>query len=213
VLSAQPFIDDPGHLRALERQRFVVLRPLPPVTAIYGELQAALRRELAALPVSYPAHAHVTLCGFAAGALLGAVQDLARSWAPSVQPQVIEVERVSSFPPPFQVVIIHVRKTPRLSAALADLRRRAEALQLPVSTLVPVGQWIFHMSVAYCSELSIPDWHELTSSVETLRVLPAHCTVEEAEVVAFDEGREYSGGTYSFRAQQAFRMTTVKGDK
>jgi len=209
----QPLIHDPGHLRTLERQRFVVLRPLPSVTKIHGYVQAALRQQLAALPVSYPAQAHVTLCGFAAGTPLAAVQDLVQAWARSVPPLVIQVERVASFPPPFQVVIVQVRRTPELFAALAGLRQRAEAQQLAVSTPVPVDRWIFHMSVAYCSELSTPDWHELTSSLETLRVLPVHCTVEEAEVVAFDEGREYSGGTYSFPAQQAFRMTTVKKDK
>jgi len=197
----QPFIDNPGHIRTLERQRFVVLRPLPAVTKIHREVQRTLRQKLATLPVSYPAQAHVTLCGFAAGAELGSVQDLVRRWARSVPPLIIEVERVTSFPPPFQVVVVQVRRTPELSAALAGLRQRAQTERFDVSTNMPVDRWIFHMSVAYCSELSLSDWHELASAVETLHVPPMQCTVESTEVVAFDDGREYSGGTYRLGAQ------------
>ena len=83
--------------------------------------------------------------------------------------------------------------------ALLDIDTQTE--QLDVSTNMPVDRWIFHMSVAYCSELSLSDWHELASAVETLHVPPMQCTVEATEVVAFDDGREYSGGTYRLGAQ------------
>jgi hypothetical protein len=115
----------------------------------------------------------------------------------------IEVERVSAFPPPFQIVIVQVRKTPELFAALAGLRQRAEQRGLVLSTVVPAEQWIFHMSAAYCSGLSAPAWHEVTRLLETVRVPSATCVVGEAEVVAFDDGREYSGGVFSLDATQA----------
>jgi 2'-5' RNA ligase len=202
VTHYQPFIEDPEHLRELDRQRFVVLRMPSAVTATYGPVQDAVRQRLSALPVSYPARAHVTLCGFVAGTALAAVQEMVGPWARSMPSLLIEVERVSAFPPPFQVVVLQVRKTPELFAALVSLRRRAEERQLVLSTLVPADQWIFHMSVAYCSGLSAPAWHAFTQFVETLPVQSAKGVVGEAEVVAFDEGREYSGGMFSLDAAE-----------
>ncbi len=200
VNAYQAFIEDPKHLSELDRQRFVVLRMPPAVTGTHGHVQEAVRQRLSALPVSYPARAHVTLCGFAAGTALAAVQEVVGAWARSVPPLLIDVERVTAFPPPFQVVVVQVRKTPELFAALASLRRRAEERGLGLSTLVPADQWIFHMSVAYCAGLSPSAWFELTRFVETFQVPPAMCVVAEAEVVAFDEGREYSGGVFSLDA-------------
>jgi 2'-5' RNA ligase len=197
MTSYQPFIDDPTHLTELDRQRFVVLRMPPAVTEAYRQTQQTLRQRLSTFPVFYPARAHVTLCGFAAGTALAAVQDVVGSWARSRRPVLIDVERVSTFPPPFQIVFVQVRKTLELADALTDLRQRAEAHRLVLSTLVPADQWIFHMSVAYCGGLSASAWHELTPFVDALPVLEAHCVVSEAEVVAFDNGREYSGGVFS----------------
>jgi hypothetical protein len=59
---------------------------------------------------------------------------------------------------------------------------------------VPVSDWVFHMSVAYGETLDATDWVSVASFVETLRPVAAACTVGEAEIVAFDRGREYSGG-------------------
>jgi hypothetical protein len=77
----QPFIDDPVHIKALDRQRFVVLRAPLTVSMAYSQIQRIFRQRLRGLPVSCPARAHVTLCGFAAGTSLHAVQELVRSWA------------------------------------------------------------------------------------------------------------------------------------
>jgi 2'-5' RNA ligase len=192
----QPFIDDPRHLSELDRQRFVVLRIPPSVTGTYGQVQKAVRQRWSALPVSYPARAHVTLCGFAAGSALDAVQEVVSYWARTVPPLLIEVERVSAFPPPFQIVIVQVRKTPALFAALTSLRERAEQRGLVVSTHVPLEQWIFHMSVAYCSALGAQAWHQVTQFVETVEAPSATCVVREAEIVAFDDGLESSGGVF-----------------
>jgi 2'-5' RNA ligase len=193
----QPFIADPTHLSELDRQRFVVLRMPQTATEMYGHVQGLVRQRLSALPVSYPARPHVTLCGFPAGTVLAAVQETVESWARSIPSLAIEVERMSTFPPPFQVVIVQVRKTPELLAAVAGLRRQAEERRLVLSTLVPADQWIFHMSVAYCAGLGAAAWHELTEFIEKLQVPLTQCVVHEAEVVAFDDAREYSGGVFS----------------
>jgi 2'-5' RNA ligase len=195
----QPFIDDPAHIEALDRQRFVVLRAPLAVSAVYDQIQRALRERLRGQPVSYPARAHVTLCGFAAGTALDAVQELVRRWAKTVPPLHIEIERVSSFHAP-QIVVVEVRKIPALFTALASLRSRAEDKGLAVSTVTPVEGWRFHMSVAYCSQLEESAWQELTHFAETATVPAVHESVRTAEVVAFDDRREYSGGVYQLGA-------------
>jgi hypothetical protein len=128
---------------------------------------------------------------------LHAVQELVRSWALAVPPLRIEIARVSAFPSPFQIVIVEVRKAPTLFAALAGLRARAEDERLTVSTVMPVERWTFHMSVAYCSKLEATAWQEVMQLAETFQVPTVHEDVSVAEVVAFDEGREYSGGMYA----------------
>jgi 2'-5' RNA ligase len=200
-----PFIDDPVHIDTLDRQRFIVLRAPVSVSAVYGRIQRTFRDRLRGLPVSYPARAHVTLCGFDAGTSLNAVQELARSWAVTVPPLRIEVERVSSFPAPFQIVIVEVRRVPALFSALANLRARAVDGRLAVSTVVPVEKWTFHMSVAYCSRLSEAAWQELAHFAEAVPVPAVHDNVSVAEVVAFDEGREHSGGVFALGAKTTAR--------
>ena len=192
--SYRPFIDDPAYLPRLDRQRFVVLRAPEPVASAYEQVRNALRHRLDGQPVSFPARPHVTLCGFSAGTDLGSVQELVRAWAPQVGELPIEIERVSVFPSPFQIVIVEVRRAPALHAALADLRARATAANLAVSTVMAVENWTFHMSAAYCGQLSAEPWRELTEFVRTLRVPQAAAMVGSADIVAFDEGREYSGG-------------------
>ena len=130
------------------------------------------------------------------GTLLQAVQDLARPWAMAVPRLRIEAVRVSSFPSTFQIVIVEVRKTRALFEALAALRSGAEEERLAVSTVLPVEEWTFHMSVAYCAHLDASAWQDVTQFAEVIRVPLVHDDVNVAEIVAFDEGREYSGGVY-----------------
>lgn len=190
----EPFIDDPEHIRALDRQRFVVLRPAAPVSESYRQVQGVLRQQLSGLPVSYTARAHVTLAGFAAGTPLESVQDLVSGWIGDVPALRIEVQRATSFPTPFQIAILQVVKTPALFAALQGLRRKAQERGLSVSAITPAEEWVFHMSLAYCSNLNATEWGRLVPLIEMLHVPRASCMVETVEIVAFDAGREFSGG-------------------
>jgi 2'-5' RNA ligase len=193
----EPFIDDPDHIRQLDRQRFVVMRPAAVVRDCHRQVQGDLRRRLAGLPASYVARAHVTLGGFAAGVPIEAVQQLVAGWTPRVPSLRIEVERATSFPPPFQIAVLQVQKTPELFGALQDLWRMAEERGLPLCTTIPAEQWVFHMSLAYCSRLGDADWSALARFIETMDVPPASCVQETVEVVAFDDGKEYSGGIHT----------------
>jgi hypothetical protein len=195
----RPFIDEPGHLTRLAGHRYVVLRPIGEVLSVYARVQALIRARFSDLAISYPAQAHVTLKGFPAGTPLAAVQALVQTWAAEVPPLRVEVEQVTIFPAPFMIAIVQVRKTAELLHALVSLRDLAEQRKLPgwpPGTIPSVDDWTFHLSVAYCSMLSAADWSAVASFTESLTVPSVECLVHEAEVAAFDEGREYSGGTY-----------------
>jgi 2'-5' RNA ligase len=192
------FIDDPSHIAQLDRQRFVVLRAPAAVASVYAEVRSQVLERLQGQPISFPARAHVTLCGFAAGTSIDAVRELVREWAPALSRIPLEVERVSVFPTPFQIVIVQVRKHPALYAALADLRARAGRARLAVSTLIPVEQWTFHMSVVYGSQLSLPVWSDVAAFSQQIAVANVCEDVDRAEIIAFDNGREHCGGIVDF---------------
>src|SRR5687768_1044070 len=181
-MSYEPFIDDPEHIRELDGQRFVVLRPAMPVTQCHRHVQDLVRRRLPGLPVSYPARAHVTLAGFALGTSLESVQNLVSEWVRDVPSLRIEVEDATSFPAPFQIAILKVVKTSALFSALHGLRRKGEQWGLKLSTVTPAEEWVFHMSLAYCSKLTPADWSALVAWFETLAVPSASCVQETVEI-------------------------------
>jgi hypothetical protein len=199
----EPFIDNPEHIRELDGQRFVVLRPAIVVSECHRQVQDVLRQRLSGLPASYPACAHVTLAGFAAGTPLESVQELVSDWLPDVPSLRIELQGATSFPPPFQIAILQVVKTPALFSALQGLRRKAEQRGLTMSTVTPAEQWVFHMSLAYCSSLSATEWSDVARFIEMLQVPSASCVQETVEVVAFDGAREYSGGLHALSRESS----------
>jgi len=196
VILYRPFIDDPNDIARLEGQRYVVVRPTGVVPGFHDDVRSLIKKQLANHEVSYPAQAHVTLSGFPKGTHLESVRELVAEWARSVAPLRLEVERASYFPTPFQIVIVQVRKTTELFEASACLRAWGKQRELGDLAVVPPTDWIFHMSVAYCSSLSGPAWSAVTRFVETLAVPTAQCVVGDVEIVAFDNGQEYSGGVF-----------------
>jgi len=190
----RPFIDDPGHIALLEGQRYVVLRPNGAVQDGYTQVREQVQDKLGRLQVSYPTQPHVTLAGFGKGTSIDAVREVVANWAPTVPPLRLEVVDLGVFPSPFQIVILRVRRTPEIADALTTLREQAQQSKLVDVATVQSSDWIFHMSVAYCSALSAAAWADVAAWVETVPVAAAECTVTEVELVAIDDGQEYSGG-------------------
>jgi 2'-5' RNA ligase len=178
----------------------VVLRPTEAVPDVHAHLRSLVKAQLPQGEVSYPAQPHVTLSGFPRGTQLESVREVVAEWAPSVAPLLLEVERASCFPSPFQIVILQIRRTTELFEALASLRTRATQRELGDVLGVPPADWIFHMSVAYCSSLDSSSWAALAQFVKDVSVQAAQCVVAEVEIVAFDKGQEYSGGTFELSA-------------
>jgi 2'-5' RNA ligase len=207
-MSYEPFIDDPEHIRELDGQQFVVLRPAMTVTQCHHQVQDVVRRRLADLPASYPARAHVTLAGFAPGTSLESVQNLVSEWIRDLPSLRIELDGAAHFPPPFQIAILKVVRTPALFSALHGLRRKAEQRRLKLSTVIPEEEWVFHMSLAYCPKLAPADWSELALFIDALEIPKVSCVQETVEIVGFDDGREYSGGIHSLPGGTASSSST-----
>ena len=191
----EPFIDDPEHIREVEGQRFVVFRPTGVVNDNYRELQDVVRRRLSGRPVSFPARGHVTLAGFVAGTELQSVQELVSSWVRRVSPLRIHVQRATSFPSPFQILYLEISRTPALVRALQSLRRMAAERALSLDSAIPVDEWVFHMSLAYCPKLDATEWLS-ARLIDAQPTLKPSCLQETVEIAAFDDGKEYSGGIY-----------------
>lgn len=200
-MSHVPFISDPGHLGALEGQRYIVLRPSGAVVEGFDELRSSLHWLIDGDAVSSPSFPHVTFIGFPSGTSLDDVQDLAARWAEQTPPLPIQVEGTSTFPPPFQTVIVQVRKAPSLSTALRAIRQLSADTGLPQwpERRPSVEDWIFHMSVAYYSKLPTHEWEVVVDEASKLPFVSASCLATEAQVVAYDGYEERPGGTFPFK--------------
>jgi 2'-5' RNA ligase len=194
------FIDDPAQIAELEGQRYIVLRPVGAVAAAYRDLRRAVGTALHGRPAPCPAEPHVTLAGVGERAAVERLQELVAQWAKHVTPLRLEIERLSVFPAPFQTIIVQIRRTPELFDALSSLRRCVSDEGLHDLATVSPEEWIFHMSVAYCSKLPAAEWDEVVTAVETIPVSAAAEVVAAVEVVAFDDRQEYSGGVIDLRA-------------
>ena len=111
----------------------------------------------------------------------------------------ITVEAVACFPTPHQIVILRVAKTPELLAAVSQLQSRANRAKLKIDATISPLDWVFHMSVGYCTHLNGSAWNEVETFVDEWKVPGASCVVNDVEVAAFDNEREYSGGVYALR--------------
>jgi 2'-5' RNA ligase len=190
----RPFIDDPEYVARFQGERFIVLRASGPVISVFEDVKRRLRERFPSWPLSYLAEAHVTLCGFEKHADLDAIRALAREWAPHVSPSAIVVDGIGVFGPPTKNVMLDVRKTPQLVAMLASIRDASARRGPHFTETIPVDEWTFHMSVAYGAGLSAAEWDEVASCVAAMDVARVECAADAAEIVAFDDGREYCGG-------------------
>lgn len=199
-MSHVPFISDPGHLAALEGQRYVVLRPSGDVVEEFEKVRSSVRRLVGFDALPSPSFPHVTFIGFPSGTPLEDVQRLAARWAEQTPPLTIEIEKLSTFPSPFQAVIVQVAKIPSLTAALAAIRQLAADVGLPQwpQRRPSVEDWVFHMSVAYCSSLPQPEWEAIVDGTARVPLETPYCLATEAEVVAYDGLVEHSGGSFPF---------------
>jgi len=173
-----------------------------------GELASAherVREELRSLlrdaRVLYPNTGHVTMRGFPAHTDVDTIRQTVDGWAGATRRLRLEVEGVSVFGPPFQIVVVVIRKTPELADAhrlLLDQALRAGLPDWPGT--IAVDDWIFHMSAAYCGDLDEPAWERAAQLAQCLTPNEACQVAGHVEVVAFDERTEHAAGRFALRA-------------
>src|SRR5947209_7482758 len=117
---ARPFMTDSALLDSLDGQQYLVLRPTAAVAAFYTAEQARLRRLLPG-SLQHPNAGHVTLRGFYEPTRIDELKRTLAAWAKQQGAIELQVDRVDGFPPPFQVLIARLERTPSLVDAYASL--------------------------------------------------------------------------------------------
>ena len=102
------------------------------------------------------------------------------------------MDGVDGFPPPFSVVIARLKRTPELLAAYARLTSLLDETDFQRLGELPLEQWVFHLSLAYCSSLGEAEWDDIhTRSARSIAERPTE-VISQAELVWYEAGVERS---------------------
>jgi hypothetical protein len=182
---------DPSLLESLRGQQYLVLQPVVQVASFYDEEQRMLRDRLPN-SVSYPNVGHATLRGFYEPDRVRALRAALRTWAAAQPPIALQVDAIDGFPPPYQVLIARLRRSPSLVDAYASLTKLLDSTDFLRIGELPLEQWVFHLSLIYAQTLEDSDWiawHERTR--RDLPTGPAELTTS-ADFVWYDDNGEHS---------------------
>lgn len=188
---ARAFMTDPALLASLEGQQYLVLRPTGPVGEFYEAEQTSLKMRLPA-EIAHPHTGHVTLRGFYEPMRVQELKHTIRVWARQQAPIEVRVEAVDGFPTPFQILIARLHRTPSLVDAYGSLTSALNATDLQRIGELPLDQWTFHMSLAYCNALSSDDWQETHANNSRDVVERPSELLTEAEFVWYENGSEHT---------------------
>jgi hypothetical protein len=195
----RPIITDPEHLKSVEGHTFVVLRAMGALAQAYYRIQRQARRALAGLPVSYPNVPHVTLASSPPETDLAVLRAAVSPWAAATGPLLLQPQAVGVFPPPHGVLRMEITKTDDLGVAQAvlvnDLKERGLTELAAREGLLPV--WVFHLSIAYCDQVSEDDWTaRVLPLAQSLEVPAESYLCEEAEIITFKGEMERPAGRF-----------------
>lgn len=184
-----PYMTEPALLDSLRGQQYVVLRPRAEVADFYAREQSTVLTQVPSLP--HPNSGHVTLRGFFEPERVDALNARIRSWA-AVTPAIeLQVEAIDGFPPPFQVAIARLARKHSLVNAYASLTEVLDQSDFRRIGELPIDEWVFHLSVAYASELDGSDWDALLSGCQR-EIVPAPVElVASVDYVWYDDDGEH----------------------
>lgn len=185
----QPFMTGPTLLDSLNGQQYLVLRPTGDVAMFYAAEQAQLRDSLPE-SISYPHTGHVTLRGFYEPERVHELRDLLAKWAGESPLIELTLDGVDGFPPPFQILIARLARTPSLIEAYSSLTSLLDATDFHRIGELPLDDWIFHLSLIYAGTLEEAEWTAAHES--TKRSAAAAEVCGSAEFVWYEDGMEHS---------------------
>ena len=142
--------------------------------------------------------------GCPAGTDADTIRATVRTWADATEPLRLELDGVSIFGPPFQIVVLVIRKTPELADAYRRLLDHSLQAGLPdwPGTIAP-DDWVFHITVAYCTDLDEGAWKRTTALAGQLSPGEGHHFARYAELVAFDDRGERRVGSFALQGAGA----------
>ena len=190
-MTAPDFMTDPAQLGSLEGQQYVVLRPAGDVSELYRRTQDEV---LSLMPsgCAHPHVGHVTLRGFSECDRVPELRDAVRRWAAAQRVIDVAVDSVDVFPSPFNVAILKLARSASLVGAYSSLTAFLDTTDFRRIGELPLDEWVFHMSLAYGSELDPDAWAEAVRCLERLQIRRASVRVSELEFVWYEGGEHRS---------------------
>lgn len=187
----RPFMTDPEQLESLRGQQYLVLRPAVDVAAFYDEERSALQERLPD-GLSWPNAGHVTLRGFYEPNRVILLRDALAAWAENQSRIELHVVAVDGFPPPFQVLLAQLERTPSLVTAYANLTSLLDLTDLYRIGELPLEEWVFHLSLIYARSLDEQQWQAAYAhNRRTVSPGPAEL-INNAEFVWYDDDGEHA---------------------
>lgn len=187
---SRSFMTGPELLASLAGQQYIVLRPSASVMTMYERVQTTAKSTLSSV-VTYPNTGHITLRGFFEPDRVEDLKQVVRQWAAEQGSIELRVEAVASFPAPFKIMIARLERTPSLQDAYAGLTARLDQTDFNRIGELSLADWVFHMSIAYCSELSGDAWDSTKRAFESELTDGPVEVATEVEFVWYQDGMEH----------------------
>jgi hypothetical protein len=185
-------IPDASHQKDAKGTAYLWLRVSGPVAEVFRKAQLHLREVVGEGRASWP-EAHLTLKTFGAtdrqvdAPIEGELVSLTEAWSHVTPPLRLEVEAMDVLVES-KTPMLRIATTPELTAALQDIRARADAIGVAsYEDGVSPEYWIHHLSLAYYVGKC---WGEVEALTRGLALPAASYVATQAELVAFDGGPE-----------------------
>lgn len=187
-----PVIPDASHQREVKGTAYLWLRAGGPVAEVFRRAQAHLRDEVGDERASWP-EPHLTLKTFGAtgrqvdASIEPELVSLAEAWSLVTPPLRLEVEAMDVLVES-RTPMLRIARTPELSAALQDVRARADTIGMAsYEDRVSPEHWIHHLSLVYYGGRC---WDDVEAATRSLPLAAASYVATQAELVVFDGGPE-----------------------
>jgi hypothetical protein len=187
-----PVIPDAAHQKEVKGTAYLWLRVGGRVAEVFRRAQLHLREEVGDERASWP-EPHLTLKTFGAtgrqvdASIEPKLVALTEAWSRVTPPLRLDVETIDVLVES-RTPMLCVTRTPELTAALQDVRLRADAIGMTsYEDNASPEYWIHHLSVVYYGGRS---WDNVEAATRRLPLIAASYVAVQAELVVFDGGPE-----------------------
>lgn len=160
------------------------------MAANYESEQAAVLQRLPS-GIPHPSTGHVTLRGFFEPDRVPSLRNTIATWARIMSPIDLTAVAIDGFPTPFRVLHVRLERTDSLVRAYASLTDMLETTDLFRIGELALGEWVFHMSLAYASDLGEAEWEEILATSRRELAPPPRETVSYVDFVWYDADGEH----------------------